>query len=109
MFGDETLCRILHSVAGVAKLVDAPGLGPDAVKACRFESDLPHQTQESEFSEMRFGFFILNAKTARFERAVLTKSRFAYRIAKLIVKAVAIKTVITVNSRALPVKSFNNT
>ena len=60
MFGDETLCRILHSVAGVAKLVDAPGLGPDAVKACRFESDLPHQTQESEFSEMRFGFFILN-------------------------------------------------
>lgn len=26
----------------MAKLVDAPGLGPDAVEACRFESDSPH-------------------------------------------------------------------
>lgn len=35
------------SSRGVAKLVDAPGLGPDAVKACRFESDLPHQIKEA--------------------------------------------------------------
>lgn len=31
----------------MAKLVDAPGLGPDAVKACRFESDLLHQIREA--------------------------------------------------------------
>ncbi len=32
----------------MAKLVDAPGLGPDAVQACRFESDSPHHRYERE-------------------------------------------------------------
>ena len=33
----------MRGLARVAKLVDAPGLGPDAVEAYRFESGLAHQ------------------------------------------------------------------
>ena len=38
----------------MAKLVDAPGLGPDAVTACRFESDSPHQMKMLIKGQKRF-------------------------------------------------------
>lgn len=50
--GDHWSCgfesrRADHLQARLAKLADAPGLGPDAARHCRFESDGGHHFTDS--------------------------------------------------------------